>query len=200
MALVVCDFKRGSYTPTARLQTAAYELLLSAPDLETPEFTATRDGEDVHEYKVGGVVIPSVTQILDMFYPFPGKRDKFYSDRGTAVHETLQFYDEGTLEESSLCDETRGSLECYKEFLALYNPRPKPIAIEKKVASRILGVAGTIDRVFEMPQIDRPARLLLYIKPSEHPKPVWLPSNTDNDGDLKAFMGLLVNYHWAKKL
>ena len=99
-----------------------------------------------HEYKLDGVILPSVTQVIksaglvdDTFY------DDYSCQRGSAVHLATALYDEGTLDESTVADEIKGYLVGWVKFLK--ESKFKPEAIEKRLSHQIYSYAGTIDRI-----------------------------------------------------
>lgn len=100
----------------------------------------------LHEYRVGGRVLPSVTQVLKEtgliktdFFTTQGQ------DRGSIVHLACQWLDEGTLDRSSIDPAIEGYIKAYESFLEVY--KPKWQSIEKPLANSLLGFAGTPDRI-----------------------------------------------------
>ena len=102
-----------------------------------------------HEYKVGGIVVPSVTQMLES----AGFIDtRFFNEssatRGTYVHQSCEWLDNGELDEESLDPKLKGYIEGYKSFLE--DTGAKVIANELRVYNKDLNYAGTLDKIIEM--------------------------------------------------
>jgi hypothetical protein len=130
-----------------------------------------------HTYRAGGVVIPSVTQVLEdvgiidySYIPWPTRQMALA--RGSAVHLATQFYDEGDLDEGTLTVELAGFLEAWKRFLDETGFVIE--ANEHRGYVERYGYAGTLDRVgrFERMvglrlKIDGP--VLLDIKTNDAP-------------------------------
>lgn len=102
------DIKTGKAEPWAALQLAAYSLLDSA-DVEFDEAT--------HTYSYNGVVLPSVTQILQAegfvntaFY------DEWSRNKGSMVHLAVKYYLSGELDEETLDPEIVPYLTAFKRF------------------------------------------------------------------------------------
>ena len=99
-----------------------------------------------HQYRVGGIVYPSVTQILKAAGLVVGydRIDPAYAIKGTAVHSATEFSDLGTLDESTVDPEIRPHLAAWREFRAL----TKIVfgSIERRFGSALM-YAGTVDRV-----------------------------------------------------
>ena len=105
--------------------------------------------EALHEYRHKGVVIPSVTQSIDILYA--GMFDKipravleYKTKLGRAVHFACELYDQGELDESSLDDAVRGYFEGWKKFTSEY--KCQWTAIEKMVFHPVHQYAGKLDR------------------------------------------------------
>lgn len=76
-----------------------------------------------HQYSVSGRVLPSVTQILKAaglidYSMIPQDVLRAAAWRGTAVHQALQFMDDGELDESSVPPELAGYIEAARRFYA----------------------------------------------------------------------------------
>lgn len=104
--------------------------------------------DEGHVYEYGGVVIPSVSELLRfMSREVYGSIDKFILDtaaeRGTAVHAATQVLDEhGTVD----CpDSIAGYVEAYAKFRREHSVEWK--YIERPFAHPAMLYAGTIDRV-----------------------------------------------------
>lgn len=103
----------------------------------------------LHEYRLGGRVLPSVTQILgDVgFYERVGM-DPWYAERGTAVHEYCQLDDEDDLAEESVTPEMKGYLEAWRRFRK--ESKAKVLSIEERIYHPVYGYAGTLDRIVKI--------------------------------------------------
>lgn len=105
--------------------------------------------EAFHEYRVGGILTPSVSQILkanglmDCF-----RHSEVALNNGTAIHRALELHDLGKLDERSLDPRLKKCLNLWDNF-------KKEIGVslvleaEKRVAFGVL-YAGTIDRVLKL--------------------------------------------------
>ena len=104
-----------------------------------------------HTYRLGGVRVPSVTQILAPLCSFEGiPREVLEAKRdlGQRVHSATQFLDEDDLDEESVESDVRGYLAAYRKFLL--DTGAAVDLNEQRVADPILMVAGTLDRVFRL--------------------------------------------------
>jgi hypothetical protein len=107
--------------------------------------------EQGHSYSLNGKRLISMTTLLKEF----GLVDYSMINRdvleaaanfGKVVHETCALYDMGELES---CDpQVEPYLDGWKKFIS--ELRPKFLAIEMPMASRIWGFAGTPDRVYKV--------------------------------------------------
>lgn len=103
------------------------------------------DGE-LHEYRLGGIKIPSVTQILN-WNVNTSRIPAWTSLRGTAFHLATEYDDAGDLDESSIDPLVKPHLDAYRKWKAATNPM---FALtEHRVWGELDGLrfAGTIDRV-----------------------------------------------------
>lgn len=100
-----------------------------------------------HIYRVNGVRMPSVTEILE---PITAKKYgeisqevlRMAADRGTIVHEACEAIDYGL--EAEVPVEYEGYVNAYLAFLDDY--RPDWMGIEQMIHSREDGYCGTVDR------------------------------------------------------
>jgi len=101
-----------------------------------------------HLYFLGGVHVPSVTQILEgaglIDYSFLGARREIYLARGRAVHAATHEDDDGALA-GDWSDEVLGYLEGWRAFRRDFGFVPR--LIERRVCNPLYGYAGTLDRV-----------------------------------------------------
>lgn len=108
---------------------------------------------DKHEYRAGGVVVPSVTQILSACGLYDlgfvsAHALQVAAERGQIVHYCIELYEQGELDESTIDPELDGYFESYlraKDAGLLPN---KPSAIEQRVYSEKFKYAGTIDQIY----------------------------------------------------
>lgn len=104
---------------------------------------------ELHQYTLHGVVLPSVTQILeavgvvDYSYLPPATR-RMALGRGSAVHSATQFDDEGDLDETLLDDELVPYLTAWRRFRA--ETGFVPDLIEHRSFDPKYRYAGTLDR------------------------------------------------------
>lgn len=101
-----------------------------------------------HTYRAGGVVVPSVTQVLGAFFPLPSAIPADVLERkrqiGTDAHLATELWDQDDLDEDSITPEIRPYLDAWISF----REREKfvPTEIEKLVYHPALGYAGRLDR------------------------------------------------------
>jgi hypothetical protein len=102
-----------------------------------------------HTYRWAGVVVQSVTQILEQaFRSFAAVEPEVLQRaqlRGTNVHLMCQFHDEDCLDESQFTGEELAYLPGWKRFLA--DHQPNWTAIEVPFYNEIYGYPGTPDRM-----------------------------------------------------
>lgn len=106
-----------------------------------------------HEYKIDGVIVPSVTQILSAVglydYDFVSRETlDVAAERGRIVHQYCEWYERGVLDQSSIDPELQGYFDAY---LAAKNHGviPTPDLIEHRVGSQKYRYAGTLDQFFD---------------------------------------------------
>lgn len=98
-------------------------------------------------YRWDGAVVPSVTQVLDIFHSFDHVDPMVLEaarNFGTHVHLATQLYDEGRLDEDALDPALVPYLNGWKKFLS--ESGFVITAIEEKVYHKRLRYAGTLDR------------------------------------------------------
>lgn len=103
--------------------------------------------EPTHEYRLDGLVIPSVTQVLSVFDSYAGVPANILaeaSERGTAVHKATELHDIGTLDYGELSDSLIPYLMAWQKFLE--DKKPELITIEGRTYHPTMGYAGTFDR------------------------------------------------------
>lgn len=124
-----------------------------------------------HTYRVGGIVKPSVTQVLSKMHDFAGVPLEVLEaaqERGTAVHLLTQYHDEGDLDEASVAPVYAGYLHGWRRFSA--DHCAAWLDIEAKGYSRRFGFAGTVDR---RGSLKHAPRAIVDIKTSLQPHRVW---------------------------
>jgi hypothetical protein len=105
--------------------------------------------ERTHTYRVDGVVLPSVTQVLEdvgiIDYSFLNPDDRaHYLQRGSAVHLATQLDDEGDLDEATVEPAIAPYLEAWRAFRLKSGFTPS--RIEHRDYSQEYAYAGTLDR------------------------------------------------------
>lgn len=130
--------------------------------------------EAAHRYSVGGVVLPSVTQILRPISPDFSAIPPAVLERkralGAAVHLACELYDQGELDEDGLDDALRPYLAAWVKFKA--DNAALILANERKLYHPTLRFAGTLDRLAALrPSGDR--LWLLDLKTSEDSAPSY---------------------------
>lgn len=182
--------------------------------------------EDLHEYRVGGIVTPSVSEILKA----NGLMDNFRASEvklknGSVIHKALELHDLGKLDETSLDPRLKKCIDMWEKF-------KKEIGVscvlgaEEKVNMGVL-YAGTIDRILSLcnrhkmildfktgnPQpwaaLQTAAYALAYDLEKhkdyerccakihwDMDRVIYKPYN--NGGDYNTFMAMASVYHWKK--
>lgn len=128
--------------------------------------------EKLHEYRVGGIVTPSVSQILKA----NGLMDCFRHSEtaltnGTAIHKATELHDLGKLDERSLDPRLKKCLILWDKFKKEIGASVI-LGVEEKVHFGVL-YAGTIDRVLKL---RNGKRMILDFK-SGNPQP-WAALQT----------------------
>ena len=116
--------------------------------MDTPALTFD---EALHEYRLGGVRVPSVTQLLAPLCSFEGIPTSVLEakrDLGQRVHFACQLDDEDDLDESSVGDDVRGYLDGYRRFRR--ETGATVVLNEQRVLERSMRYAGTLDRVLQI--------------------------------------------------
>lgn len=152
--------------------------------------------EQLHEYRVGGIVTPSVSQILKangLMENF--RRSETKLSNGTAIHRATELHDLGKLDERSLDPRLKKCLILWDNF-----KKEIGVSVIQGVELRVnFGVmyAGTIDRVLKL---RNGKRMILDLK-SGNPQP-WAALQTagyalayDVDGH-KEYERCCAKLHW----
>ncbi len=107
--------------------------------------------EASHTYRLGGVIVPSVTQVLkildDSFDRVPLDVLEAAREFGQHVHKAVELDSTGQLDEDSLDPALAEYVAGWRKFLK--DRKATVIASEVRVASRRLRYAGTLDAIIE---------------------------------------------------
>lgn len=107
--------------------------------------TLTLDPE-THTYELDGKRLPGVTAVLKaQGFIDAAWFTEYGRDRGTKVHQAIEFYDAGDLDEDSLDPVLKPYLAAWKRFKEEAHVTIE--ASEVRLASEVYGFAGTIDKV-----------------------------------------------------
>lgn len=136
-------------------------------------------GRDPTKYVVGGVRVPSVTEILSL----SGWARKYAdidpeilgaaANRGTIAHDLTEKYDEGALTSADVPERYQGYLRAWERFCE--HVRPRIIHSERIVISKKHRFGGTLDRFLIPTQGELAGKnLMLDIKtPAEPGEQTW---------------------------
>jgi len=114
----------------------------------------TRDltfDEAAHVYRAGGVVVPSVTQVLSPLVDFSGVPEHILEAKrqlGQEVHFACQLDDEDDLDESSVAHHVAPYLAAWRAFKR--DTGAQVLMNERRVFDPLLLFAGTLDRVVRL--------------------------------------------------
>jgi hypothetical protein len=124
----------------------------------------TKFDAEKHEYRIGGRIVPSVTQVIQGVFGSSPWWSDFHAEVGTALHLACAYINQGMeLEQDSVDDAIAGRLAGYRKFLN--DIKPKIIISERQLYSAKKQFAGTIDILFQ----DGIKYVLADIKSSYHP-------------------------------
>lgn len=105
--------------------------------------------EAAHVYRLGGVVVPSVTQLLEPIKPdfagIPPSVLEAKRELGTAVHLACELDDDDDLDEDSVPEAVAPYLAAWRAFKS--DTGAEVLMNEQKLAHRSLRYAGTLDRL-----------------------------------------------------
>lgn len=116
-----------------------------------------------HEYRLGGVVVPSVTTIVHSVIP-GFQAEQRYLERGTRLHQLCQDFDDDFLDMNDVPAENLGRVHAWAKFRKDFPA--KIIAVEKPMASERYLFAGTMDRGLSV----RHARIVCDLKSTIEPR------------------------------
>lgn len=98
--------------------------------------------DERHEYKLAGRTVPGVTSVIRSHVP-AWNSGEFFLQRGRAVHAAVALAVEGRLDVSSLDPRIVNRVQSIMNFITDLGLHT--FSIEKRLASRLYGFAGTID-------------------------------------------------------
>jgi hypothetical protein len=105
--------------------------------------------ETKHEYKLNGLIIPSVTKIIGEIFPISDFISKELleqkADLGKKVHKTIELNDSGNLDVGTLHPLLRKYLDNWIKFKCDYNFTP--MDIELQLSHPLYKYAGRVDQV-----------------------------------------------------
>jgi hypothetical protein len=121
--------------------------------------------EAKHEYRVAGVLVPSVTKILGDLSMMKRLDPEMLADaahRGRLVHMAVHYYNEDLLDESSVDPAIESYVRAWARFCRDYQYEPE---INELVGySEKWGYAGTPDTLGKWKQLRRRPRVLIDVK------------------------------------
>lgn len=154
-----------------------------------PQLTIDQD----HIYRLDGKVIDGLTNTIEEA-GLIRNCDSWYGERGSALHLATEFYDRGTLDETTVDPQIQGYLESWKQFRK--DQDYMPTHIEYKIYHPELMVASKVDR---LPLLDiksgsqeawhslqigfQWATLRIDQDPTLWPLPSWIPKDIYLDPD-----------------
>jgi hypothetical protein len=98
-----------------------------------------------HRYLLDGKQIDGLTSTISEAGVIGDFGSEWHMTKGTAVHRATEYYDRGTLDESTVDEEIKGYLESWQKYRA--DQVYKPSEIEIQIYNPVLMVATTIDRL-----------------------------------------------------
>lgn len=123
--------------------------------------------EPSHTYRVDGRVVPSVTQLLGTLQDWQGVPPSVLeakAELGRCVHKACELDDADDLDEESIDPVVLGYLQGWRKFKR--ETGALILQSERQLANRLLGFAGTLDRVAELLAVSAGDRWLIDIKSS----------------------------------
>ncbi|NIQ92421.1 MAG: hypothetical protein GWN93_26950 [Deltaproteobacteria bacterium] len=101
---------------------------------------------DTHEYRLHGVVVPGVTDVMKTAGLIDGWfYDEFSLKRGQAVHRATELHDKGVLKSSSIHPVVEPFYRAYTSFLG--DTGFRPLIIEAWGIDHVYRFGGMVDRV-----------------------------------------------------
>lgn len=127
----------------------------TVPALDPATLRALTFEAEQHVYRYEGLVVPSVTQVLDAVPPRLGMLDLAKRTNpeaverkrliGQATHAASHYFDEDALDWSTVDPQARPYLDGWCQFR--YDTGFAPARLETRVYHPTLGYAGTLDRL-----------------------------------------------------
>ena len=102
--------------------------------------------EALHQYRLDGRVVPSVTQVIRSNVQ-GWMADDWYLERGRAVHAAIHLHLRGKLDWASVDERIKGRIDAILKFLADLNL--SIVDTEVRMASTRWRFAGTIDAILQ---------------------------------------------------
>ena len=107
----------------------------------TPPYRITFQ-EEGHQYRIDGVSVPSVTQVVDQLHNFTGSPGAA-AERGTIIHKACELFILGILDWSTVDASILPEVETFAAWWE--ESRFKPLLVEGLVGSKRYGFAGRLD-------------------------------------------------------
>ncbi len=107
-----------------------------------------------HAYTIAGKVVPSVTQVVRQFAPFPFDCDPWYLQRGTMIHKACALLVCGTLDMDTVDNRIIGFVEATDRFLAASYCSVERCLVETQLYDKSGLFAGTFDAWINSELID----------------------------------------------
>lgn len=124
--------------------------------------------EPMHEYRLNGILLPSVTQIirdnrLSSDFAFVSAADMARArELGQAVHMATHYNDEGTLDDATVDPAVRPYLNAWRQFVA--DRGVEFVALEQRVADPVYQFCGTVDRIARLVTARGAGELVIDLK------------------------------------
>lgn len=106
----------------------------------------TEYNDKLHEYRMDGVIVPNVTNILRAAGLY--NEDYFTEEsrlRGTYIHKACLYILQDDLDEDSIPDEYKGYVEAFKKFMSEADCKPHLEMCEVPLFSEVWRFGGTPD-------------------------------------------------------
>lgn len=133
-----------------------------------------------HTYTIGGVRLPSVTQVLRSVFP-AFQADEYYLQRGRALHHATVLLDQGLLDWSTVDEAILGRTKAWEKFRRDF--KAEIVSMEKPLASERYRFAGCHDRLMFANRIYIMADLKSSVEPIVIPQlGAYSILNTENGG------------------
>ena len=181
---VVIDIKSGKAEPWAALQTAAQSLLNCLEVTFEPNY---------HIYTFGGMVVPSITQILTAEgFVDTSHYDEWSRDKGSMVHLACHYELTGELDYDTVDNEIVPYLTAFSKFI-----RESGFKVERSevpAINKTYGYAGTPDLIGCFPKPTAARRVVLELNKEGKYK---LIPHTDQQ-DFAVFLAAVATFKWKK--